>query len=554
MSTNEESKSLPVTADDGELRPAVPVVDDEKEPKPLDPADVEKVQEEFQEKAKTYLIEQSRHVVVPSFSRWFDFNSVHSIEKKLFPDFFSTKISEESAKPVYKTPKTYREIRDFMINTYRLNPIEYLTVTAVRRNVVGDVASIIRIHRFLEQWGLINYQIDPRTKPSLVGPQFTGHFQLTLDTPKGLTPFIPDSVGLPNSGKHEGLIPKEGRRGQHSTVKNEIVESIPLNIEASSNVYEDNIDKKSAPSIQFYCNESANDVTNSRYHNLKAKSLNGAVIGPLVISKELYDQGLFPLNFVASDFVKLSKSTQHSIWSQQEILLLLEGIEMYGSVDPNNLSLFINNNGQWDRISEHVASKSREECLIKFMQLPIEESHLSKIVKDNGNAVVDKGLGKDEIIEEVVKKLSEKAQGKDILANNATAALKESEIQQTSLVNQAIELTLEKVNIKLELMSKLESELVRSENLLNLQRQQLLVERWLGFEKVRKFKEQSINPDLNPLLDELLRPVSINEINESFNKVNLDKAVDITPELGEPIQALLPVSVAEPEKYQFWST
>lgn len=552
MSTNEESKSLPVTADDGALRPAGPAEEGEKETKPLDPADVEKVQEEFQEKAKTYLIEQSRHVVVPSFSRWFDFNSVHSIEKKLFPDFFSSKISEESAKPVYKTPNTYREIRDFMINTYRLNPIEYLTVTAVRRNVAGDVASIIRIHRFLEQWGLINYQIDPRTKPSLVGPQYTGHFQLTLDTPKGLTPFIPESVNGTNSGKHEGLIPEEVRK--HATVKTEIAESIPLNIEASSNVYEDNIDKKSAPSIQFYCNESANDVTSSRYHNLKAKSLNGAVIGPLVISKELYDQGLFPLNFVASDFVKLSKSTQDSTWSQQEILLLLEGIEMYGSVDPGNQSLFINNNGQWDRISEHVASKSREECLIKFMQLPIEENHLSKIVKENGNAIVDMGLGKDEIIQEVVKKLTETTQGKDILANNAAAALKESEHQQTSLVNQAIELTLEKVNIKLELMSKLESELVRSENLLNLQRQQLLVERWLGFEKVRKFKEQSINPDLNPLLDELLTPVSITEINESFNKVNLDKAVDITPELAEPPQAVLPVSVAEPEKYQFWST
>jgi SWI/SNF related-matrix-associated actin-dependent regulator of chromatin subfamily C len=46
-----------------------------------------------------------------------------------------------------------------MINTYRLNPIEYLTVTACRRNLAGDVCAIMRVHSFLEQWGLINYQV-----------------------------------------------------------------------------------------------------------------------------------------------------------------------------------------------------------------------------------------------------------------------------------------------------------------------------------------------------------------------------------------------------------
>lgn len=46
-----------------------------------------------------------------------------------------------------------------MINTYRLNPGEYLTVTACRRNLAGDVGAIMRVHAFLEQWGLINYQV-----------------------------------------------------------------------------------------------------------------------------------------------------------------------------------------------------------------------------------------------------------------------------------------------------------------------------------------------------------------------------------------------------------
>ena len=53
----------------------------------------------------------------------------------------------------------YLSYRNFMIDTYRLNPTEYLTSTACRRNLAGDVCAIMRCHAFLEQWGLINYQV-----------------------------------------------------------------------------------------------------------------------------------------------------------------------------------------------------------------------------------------------------------------------------------------------------------------------------------------------------------------------------------------------------------
>jgi SWI/SNF related-matrix-associated actin-dependent regulator of chromatin subfamily C len=37
--------------------------------------------------------------------------------------------------------------------------MEYLTVTACRRNLAGDVCGIMRVHALLEQWGIINYQV-----------------------------------------------------------------------------------------------------------------------------------------------------------------------------------------------------------------------------------------------------------------------------------------------------------------------------------------------------------------------------------------------------------
>lgn len=45
------------------------------------------------------------------------------------------------------------------ILSFRLNPTEYLTSTACRRNLAGDVCAVMRVHAFLEQWGLINYQV-----------------------------------------------------------------------------------------------------------------------------------------------------------------------------------------------------------------------------------------------------------------------------------------------------------------------------------------------------------------------------------------------------------
>lgn len=96
--------------------------------------------------------EQTHHIIIPSYAAWFDYNSIHMIEKRALPEFFNGKNKS-------KTPEIYLAYRNFMIDTYRLNPTEYLTSTASRRNLAGDVCAIMRVHAFLEQWGLINYQV-----------------------------------------------------------------------------------------------------------------------------------------------------------------------------------------------------------------------------------------------------------------------------------------------------------------------------------------------------------------------------------------------------------
>ena len=117
--------------------------------RPAQPAQSKSVLEQA---ARSHLAAQTHAIILPSYSAWFDLGSLHDHERKQLPEFFDGRNRS-------KTPAVYYDYRTFMINAYRLNPSEYLTVTACRRNLSGDVGAITRVHSFLESWGLINYQV-----------------------------------------------------------------------------------------------------------------------------------------------------------------------------------------------------------------------------------------------------------------------------------------------------------------------------------------------------------------------------------------------------------
>ncbi|XP_064074056.1 SWI/SNF complex subunit SMARCC2 isoform X2 [Vanessa tameamea] len=149
------------------------------------------------EELEDNVTDQTHHIVVPSYSAWFDYNSIHTIEKRALPEFFNNKNKS-------KTPEIYLAYRNFMLDTYRLNPTEYLTSTACRRNLAGDVCAIMRVHGFLEQWGLVNYQVETESRPTAMGPPPTSHFHVLSDTPSGLQPLQarptqprPENVAVP---------------------------------------------------------------------------------------------------------------------------------------------------------------------------------------------------------------------------------------------------------------------------------------------------------------------------------------------------------------------
>jgi SWI/SNF related-matrix-associated actin-dependent regulator of chromatin subfamily C len=99
--------------------------------------------------------------IIPSCSAWFNIDTIHEIEMQSLPEYFCGKFP-------HKNPSTYIDQRNYIIKLYRESPNAYLSATVCRKNLPGDVCSIIRLHAFLELWGLINFNVEPHLKPAKI--------------------------------------------------------------------------------------------------------------------------------------------------------------------------------------------------------------------------------------------------------------------------------------------------------------------------------------------------------------------------------------------------
>uniref|UniRef100_A0A1I8HP40 SANT domain-containing protein n=1 Tax=Macrostomum lignano TaxID=282301 RepID=A0A1I8HP40_9PLAT len=201
--------------------------------------------------------EQAHAIIVPSYATWFDYNSIHALERRSLPEFFL------EGRPT-KTPEAYLACRNFMIDTYRLNPQEYLTFTACRRNLHGDVCGILRV--------------DKESKLAALGPPSASNFRALSDSPACLAPLKPP-------------------RRRPAPAKNS--------------------------------KDAASDIQKSE---------------------------------ASSKQPDKPPASRKSDWTDQETLSLLEGLELFKD--------------DWNRVAEHVGSRTQEECVLHFLKLPIEDPFL----------------------------------------------------------------------------------------------------------------------------------------------------------------------------------
>lgn len=122
-----------------------------------------------------------------------------------------------------------------------------------------------------------------------------------------------------------------------------------------------------AADVKHQCDTCGVDCTPVRYHSLKVKDFE--------LCPPCYLDGRFPSTMFSGDFVKLTQApgvngVHHKSgaeadddWSDQEVLRLLEGVEMYDD--------------DWSEIERHVGSRSAQQCIRKFLQLPIEDPYIA---------------------------------------------------------------------------------------------------------------------------------------------------------------------------------
>ena len=203
----------------------------------------------------------------------------------------------------------------------RLNPTEYLTSTACRRNLAGDVCSIMRVHAFLEQWGLMNYQVDIDSRPTLMGPPPTSHFHILADTPAGLQPVNPPKTAQPSAART--LIDLDGKRK----------------------------DKKDEEQKEGE-GDKDKDASKEGESSSSVKKEIGTDFG---LKTDQYERKNAAMK-------RATAATASRDWTDQETLLLLEALEMHKD--------------DWNKVCEHVGSRTQDECILHFLRLPIEDPYL----------------------------------------------------------------------------------------------------------------------------------------------------------------------------------
>lgn len=120
------------------------------------------------------------------------------------------------------------------------------------------------------------------------------------------------------------------------------------------------------PERKVLCNYCGVDCTSVYYHATKNADAPGGGSREEVCPRCLVDNHISD-GLKSEHFVKVDREDYppapdvEDPWSQQELLYLLEGLEMYDD--------------DWNKVADHVGTKTREQCVMKFLQLEIDDQY-----------------------------------------------------------------------------------------------------------------------------------------------------------------------------------
>lgn len=275
---------------------------------------------------------------IPSSSRWFAWEEIHETERTAFKEFFD-------GSSITRTPKIYKEYRDFIINKFREEPSRKLTFTEVRKSLVGDVTFLHKAFLFLQNWGLINYGT-PSGADAVKEEEEEEEEQCTVRVEEG----APNGIRVaatPNSLKPMSL-PRNAAAKSGANASGASLKLPPL--ASYSDVYGDLIRQKEVKNCGICSDKCGSGHYRSTQDNL-------------IICTNCFKSGNYGEKRSAEDFV-LSESSESSgrhdtVWTEGETLLLLESVLKHGD--------------NWELVAQSVQTKTKLDCISKLIELPFGE-------------------------------------------------------------------------------------------------------------------------------------------------------------------------------------
>ena len=304
-------------------------------------------------------------------------DKINPIEKRMLPEFFSTHKSS-------KTAELYLKYRNYMVHASRQQPDVYLTATACRRNLAGDACAILRVHEFLTHWGLINFHVPPHAMPPAIHSNYalqavgnvtsTGQYRSTVyisGTAKdGQGPVALLVAGQKESGRRmdvplacEGC----GVARKSDDLFFELTSEAKKKLTTSGAV-------GNASGVTHGMNGTGGKVGEGQEMTVRGFALRPGS----GICEECYIRGAFPEGYDVSDFVLMPTVTTNLLatasWTQEENDRLLtavnsstranrtKGVRKYDEEEESC---------DWNYVASKVGSKTAEECLLHFLEMPM---------------------------------------------------------------------------------------------------------------------------------------------------------------------------------------
>uniref|UniRef100_A0A1J3JXW1 SWI/SNF complex subunit SWI3D n=1 Tax=Noccaea caerulescens TaxID=107243 RepID=A0A1J3JXW1_NOCCA len=307
--------------------------------------------------------------VVPNHCGWFSWEKIHLLEERSLPSFFNGKLEG-------RTSEVYRDIRNWIMRKFHSDPNTQIELKDLSELEVGDSEAKQEVMEFLDYWGLINFH-----------------------------PF-PSADASSTAGDHDDLGDKESLlnslyRFQADEACPALVHKPSLTAQASSSglfpdpVAADDLLKQEGPSVEYHCNSCSADCSRKRYHCPTQADFD--------LCTECFNSGKFSSDMSSSDFFLMEPAEAPGVgsgkWTDDENLLLLEALELFKE--------------NWNEIAEHVATKTKSQCMLHFFQMPIEEAFLDQ--SDNKDPstkdTTDLAVSKDE--KPVLKDAPEETENKN---------------------------------------------------------------------------------------------------------------------------------------------